>query len=418
MMQLTVIPQPIGIFPLPAGYLLLPATPGVEAVQGALLLGRIPHNLPPALRFFEYALAGQTEAAYEALVGDTSPEAAFNRFVLRPNPDQFTSLSHKFTGDLRHLLDVVAYTLGYLAVPPERGETQAERLALVLMAQATHALEQNDGDGAIGLLAEAAQAARASSPVFAAQLLGTLAETKYRFWGLNAALIQHYQEAIQLLEPSELAETRAEMWLNLGIVYQDMAQGRRGPLLEASKCYQKALSVLTRESQPEAYALAQTNLALAYLAMPLQEASDQLRVGIAVQSLREALKIYTSETHPEQWASVQLNLANAYQYLPSTHPEENLVQAVELYEELLAVRHPDTDPLGYARVLANQGNALAHLGIFVHAVPKLEDALALFEAQGESEAALSVANLLAEVKTARQQAEAEKQNGTVSTPAV
>ncbi|GAB4417924.1 MAG: hypothetical protein Fur0044_13730 [Anaerolineae bacterium] len=418
MAQLSVTPQPIGIFPLPAGYLLLPAVPGIEAVQGALLQGQTPHNWPPALRFFELALAGETDAAYEALAGDASPEAAFNRFVLRPDPVQYLALSSEFTGDLRHLLDVVAYTLGYLAIPPERGETQAERLAFVLMAQATHALEQGGGERAIGLLAEAVQAARPSSPVFAAQLLGTLAETKYNLLGPGPALIQQYQEAIRLLESADLAETRAELWLNLGIVYQDMAQGRRGPLLEAAKCYQKALSVLTREAQPEAYALAQTNLALAYLAMPLQEASDQLRMGIAVQSLREALKVYTPETHPEQWASAQLNLANAYQYLPSAHPEENLAQAVELYEEILAVRRPESDPVGYARVLANQGNALAHLGIFVHAAPKLEEARRLFQAQGESEAALSVNDLLAEVKAAQQQARAEKQNGTVSTSAI
>lgn len=403
MLPLSVTPQPIGIFPLPAGYLLLPAVPGVEAVQGVLLQGHIPRDLPPPLRFLEHALAGETDAACEVLTDDASLEAAFNRFVLRPDPAQYLTLCSEFTGELRSLLDVVAYTLGYLAAPPEPGETQAERLAFVLMAQASHALEQNDGDRAVQLLAEAAQAARSDSPVFTAQLLGTLAQTKYNFWGPNPALVQHYQEAIRLLEPSGLAQTRAEMWLNLGIVYQDMAQGRRGPLMEAAKCYQKALGILTRETHPETYALAQTNLALAYLAMPLQEASDQLRMGIAIGSLREALNIYTPETHPEQWASVQLNLANAYQYLPSTHPEENLAKAVELYEQILAIRRPDTDPVGYARVLANQGNALAHLGIFVHAVPKLEEAQIIFETQGESEAALSVASLLAEIKMAQQQ---------------
>lgn len=417
-MPLSVTPQPIGIFPLPASYLLLPPVADGAAAQESLLQGRLPASLPDPWQFYHLALSGDSEAAYQALVGDSSPEAAFNRFVLKPDPNQYAALSLEFEGELRSLLDVVAYTLGFCADPPERGAVQAERLAFILMAQATQALEQDAPERAMTLLTEAAKVARPISPMFAAQLLGTLATTQYHHRGADFSLIQQYQEALTILEASDLAETRAELWLNLGIVYQDLANGRRGALLEAVKCYQRALAVITIDNHPEAYALAQSNLALAYLAMPLQEASDQLRIGIAVQSLREALKVYAPESHPDQWASAQLNLANAYQYLPSSHPEENLAQAVELYEEVLAVRRPETDPVGYGRVLANQGNALAHLGIFTHAIPKLVEARALFETHGETEAALSVTDLLAQAKTAQAQAEAEKHNGAVSAPAI
>ncbi|MCB0037306.1 MAG: tetratricopeptide repeat protein, partial [Anaerolineales bacterium] len=158
-----------------------------------------------------------------------------------------------------------------------------------------------------------------------------------------------------------------------------------------------ALYVFKRESHPEYFALCQTNLALAYLTMPMREASDQLRMGIAVQSLREAMEVYRPDTHPDQWASAQLNLANALQYLPSSHPAENLAQAVELYEEILAIRTPTGDPLGYARVQANQANALAHLGIFDHAQTKLNQALPIFEMYGDEEAAASVRGLLGQI---------------------
>lgn len=417
-MHLSVTPQPIGIFPLPASYLLLPAVSDGAAAHKTLLQGRLPVSLPDSWEFYQLALTSDSEAAYQALADDSSAEATFNRFVLKPDPAQYDILRQEFAGELRSLLDVVAYTVGFRSDPPERGQAQAERLALILMAQATQALEQDAPERAMTLLTEAAHVVRPVSPMFAAQLLGTLATTQYHHHGADFALIQQYQEALKILEASDLAETRAELWLNLGIVYQDLANGRRGALLEAVKCYQKALAVITRDNHPEAYALAQSNLALAYLAMPLQEASDQLRIGIAVQSLREALKVYTPESHADQWASAQLNLANAYQYLPSSHPEENLAQAVELYEEVLAVRRPETDPVGYGRVLANQGNALAHLGIFTHAIPKLAEAQALFEAHGETEAAQSVADVLAQVKTAQAQAEAEKHNGAVSAPAI
>ncbi|MCB9077956.1 MAG: tetratricopeptide repeat protein [Anaerolineaceae bacterium] len=394
---LAVTPQPIGIFPLPAGYLILPSVEGVETVLPALMQGQAPDNLPDSLEFFRLALDGELDAAYQAIAADGSLEAAYNRFVLKSSPESYARLARVFKGELRQLLDVVAYTIGYLAMPPRRGEAQCERLAMILMAQATDALERDDADRAIELLAEAAELTRPISPLFAAQIISTLAQTKYAQFGAAPALVQHYQDALKLLEPAGPAHIRAEMWLNLGIVYHDLASGRRGALLEAVKCYQQALSVLTRDKYPEAYALAQSNLGLAYLAMPLQEAGDQLRMAIAVQSLREALKVYTPETYPEQWASAQLNLANAYQYLPSTHPEENLIQAVELYEELLAVRRHSSDPVGYARVLANQGNALAHLGIFAQAVPKLQEARSIFEAQGETDAAASITNMLDQI---------------------
>ncbi|HNB54311.1 MAG TPA: hypothetical protein PK530_20360 [Anaerolineales bacterium] len=394
MLPTLLTPQPLGIFPLPAGYLILPPVDGVESVQASLLEGRLPAEFPPALRFYELALAGDISAALSALDHADSPEARYNRFVLEGDPTQYPTLAQTLTGDLRQLLDVAAYTMGMVERPPERGETAYERLAFVLMAQAAYALERDDLKAAIPLLEKGIHAAETTSPLLAAQLRGTLAETLHAHRGADSIVIQNYREALHLMEKSDLAQNRAELWLNLGIAYQEMAHGRRGALLEATACYQQALKVFTAADHPELYALAHNNLALAYLAMPLTEASDQLRSAIAIQSLREALKIYTQDTYPEQWASAQLNLANALQYLPSTHPEENLIQAVELYEEILATRVREDDPLGYARLLANQGNALSHLGIFVHAQSKLEEAHALFLANGEPETAQSVEELL------------------------
>jgi tetratricopeptide (TPR) repeat protein len=404
MTTISLSPQPLGIFPLPASYLLLPAVPNVDSAHAQLMQGHIPSEVPEGLQFFTLTLAGDVEAAFEALDGQESLEARYNRFVLRSEPAQYAALRAELTGEWRQLLDVVAYTLGYIEHPPaleEAQEAQDERLAFILMAQASHHLEQNDYPTAIKLLEEATRVARPVSPIFAAQLLATLADTKNQSQqGGMFFAVQHYEQAIKLLEPSSLHLTRAEMWLNLGIIYQEMARGQRSALLKAVQCYQEALRVFTRDNHPELYALAQNNLALGYLSMPLQEASDQLRMGIAVQALREVLKIYTRDTHPEQWASAQLNLANALQYLPSSHPQENLIQAVELYEEVLAVRDKWQDPIGYARLLANQGNALAHLGIFPHARPKLKEALSIFEAYGEQEAAFSLMGVLSQIEKA------------------
>ena len=59
-----------------------------------------------------------------------------------------------------------------------------------------------------------------------------------------------------------------------------------------------------------------------------------------------------------------------------------------------STRSRDADPVGYARALANQGNTLAHLGMFDHARAKLAEARFLFEEAQEWDATASVRGLL------------------------
>lgn len=417
MTRLALRPQPLGVFPLPAGYLVIPALDGLEAAQEQLLSGRLPEPLPPALAFYAHALAGELDAALAALDGDDSPEAQYNRFVLRSEPERYAELAAELGGEPRQLLELVAYTLGWAAAPPALETSDGELRAVLLSAWAAQALEQKRPDLAAAVLAESAEIARTHSPLLAAQLLSDLAGLRQQ-QGEVALATQHYREALRLLEGSGLHELRAQLFLQLGMLYHDGARGQRGPLLEAARCYQEALRVFTRQTAPELYALAQNNLALAYLAMPLTEASDQLRKAIAVQALRETLTVYSRESYPEQWASAQLNLANALQHLPSSHPQDNLVEAVQLYEDLLAARDPQRDPLGYARLLANQGNALAHLGIFDHARARLDEAATIFRNGGDREATLAVGELLETM--ARREADQKEQavHGSLPAPAV
>ena len=72
--------------------------------------------------------------------------------------------------------------------------------------------------------------------------------------------------------------------------------------------YHSALQLVRRSDAPLLWAAAHAGLAAAYLTMPMVEASSQLRLGVAAQSLRAALTVYTREEHPQEWASVQLNL--------------------------------------------------------------------------------------------------------------
>jgi tetratricopeptide (TPR) repeat protein len=410
-------PQPLGIFPLPAGYLVIPAVDGGADLCAALLAGHAPDDIPVHLRFYKQALAGDVEEAWRALEGDPSPEARYNRFVLRSEPLDYPRLRNELDGELAVLLDLVAYTTGIIDQPPSPDGCQGEVAACILAAHAAHALEIEQHDIAGDALHRAVAAVRDISPLFAAQLLGDLAEMHVLNDDPDAA-IRSLRDALALIGLHSLPDVRAHLALRLGMLYQERAEGQRAMLLEASKCYQDALRFYTRETAPELYALAQNNLALVYLAMPLTEASDQLRKGIAVQALREALTIYTRETHPDLWRRTQLNLANALQYLPSANLHDHLIEAVGLYDELLESRDPQRDPAGYARILANQGNALAHLGDFARARRQLNAARQLFVACNDADAIAGVDEVLEEI--ARQEAaiSAEDGRGSISAPAI
>ncbi|MBS1793846.1 MAG: hypothetical protein JSS81_08325 [Acidobacteria bacterium] len=387
-------PQPIGIFPLPANFLLVPETLA-EAVEYENLLNGV---VPEKASFYKSAIEGDREGALAALAADHSPEARFNRFVLSSSPEGYRQLKAELDGPLEKLLDAAAYTLNYLPEPPDEDGLDGELLAFVRLARASHRLENDEPEAALDVLRSAADAAKNVSPVLYGQILASLAETRHQFAGADPTVAQTYKTALDALKKSELEPGKAALNMNLGICYQELSAGNRGALLEAVKCYQEALKYFTREDFPEEFAFAQNNLALAYLSMPMTEASDKLRVAIAIQALREALKVYRKETHGELWASTQLNLANALQYAPSSHVAENLQEAVNLYEEILSVRQPAENPAGYARLLANQGNALAHLGIFDHALPKLTEARAIFDRLGETDSAASIDEVLAEIE--------------------
>jgi tetratricopeptide (TPR) repeat protein len=376
-------PQPLGIHPLPTGYLLLPDADADDA-RAALLRGEHPAELPAVWQFYGAALLGDVAGALALLDGDESACGRYNRFVLAGARADYTTLKRSLPAEWLPILDAAAYTMGIIdSSPMVRDEIGVVRAHLLLVSASAH-LEAGRARAALGVLKEAADAAQ-ESPLFRAQLLSALADARRDVFGGDVECIDLYRQALRLLAGSPLTDVQGSVWLNLGTLYQE-----RGALIDAARAYQETLRFITRASDAEAYALAQNNLALTYLAAPMSEASEQLRASIAISALREALTVYTHASHPMQWASAQLNLANALQYLPSSHPADNLAEAVQLYEDLYAVRTPTADPLGYARLRANQGNALAHLGILDHAGAHLREAQGIFRAHGDHDAVESI----------------------------
>lgn len=372
-------PQPVGVFSFPRSHLLAP--PGNDTTRAAAMLGD------------EQAAAAILPATAGDVTGD-SPLDRHNAFVLAPTPEGLTAI--EVAGDPASvaLARAAAFAHGLIDDLPDPGPLDGELRALVQMTAAAGLFERGDARAARTLLVEAAGHAEPVAPVFAAVLHQQVAETLPAEAGDLA--IDHLERAQRLGEHATLPRLHADIWMRLGTLHQARgADGRRGPLIEAVNCYQKALAAgITQDSDPASYGQLQNNLGLAYLCMPTREASDQLRAGIAVQSFRKARDVQDRDADPDQWASVTMNLASALQYLPSTHPAENLAEAVELYEEVLAARTEARDPVAHARVLLNQGNALAHLGIFKPAIEKLAKALKLFTWHEATDEAATAKDLL------------------------
>lgn len=380
-------PQPVGLHADAAGLLLLPPVAGHEATHaewmrgGAAAGGAAKARVPAAWAFFANVVDGDREPVPDTIGDD--PIGAYNRFVLQPDAATFRQLEASFTGPLRDLVAVAAYATGLADAPPQDvPHLDSELLGLALATRAGWHVERGDASAAIADLERAADATAPVSPVFAAQIHAQLARLREDV--ANAA--QDLRRAIALAADAVPATTRAGFWFELGLLYQERGGGTRAAFGEAVKAYQEAIhSGYDPDRQPELYGLLQNNIGLCYLATPMAEASDHLRYVIAVQSFREACRMFTRESHPEMWVSSQLNLANALQYAPSSHPTENLAKAVEIYETLLDARDREVDPVGVARILANQANALAHLGGLTVALEKFRDARGLAWRAGAAE---------------------------------
>ncbi|AOS95002.1 hypothetical protein AN480_28645 (plasmid) [Mycobacterium intracellulare subsp. chimaera] len=395
---MAVRPQPLGIFPLPLGYMLIPAGADTEAARIEMLAGRLPETWPSALRAHQLAADGQRDAAIAVLTSETDnddPVTRYNRFVLDPDSDDPERVRAAL-GEFAILVDVVLFTLGRTDLPPEYGTAGGELAASVLSAQAAHALAGENTAAAIGLLDGAIAAAQNVSAPLAGVMLGAAAAICRDI--ADPSCVARLERALRALDGADgLRIARAEIHLCLATVLHEQAQSNPGLLTKAIPHYHSALQLIVRADAPLVWAAAHAGLAAAYLTMPMVEASGQLRMGVAAQSLRSALTVYTREEHPQEWASVQLNLANSLVYTPSKHHAENLVEAVELYESVLQTRDRNADPLGRARVLANQGNALAHLGVFDDAKAKLYEARFLFEELGDNESVRTVRDILDEI---------------------
>jgi len=216
--------------------------------------------------------------------------------------------------------------------------------------------------------------------------------------GVFSTLPQSYQNLIDIFSDTIFEKLLADLWFDKGTALHDLSKGyKKFALLEAIKCYTNALNFYKKEKFPKTYALIKNNIALAYLVMPVEVPEDQLKLSYAVQCLKEVRSIYSKEENYNEWMAATINMANALQHLPSSNPAKNLVKAIELYDEILTDGRIKNDPIKLAKVLANYGSALSHLGLLAKGKTYLEKSRDIFQQFGLSEEVSIINEVLEEI---------------------
>jgi hypothetical protein len=110
---LSIRPQPVGVFPFPASFLLLPEVSPDGAKEGlkSLLRGDSHGLADGPWRFYALALEGKPEEALAAITG-AGPLDSWNRFVLAPDADAYKALQSELPQEMLPLLEAAAYAFG------------------------------------------------------------------------------------------------------------------------------------------------------------------------------------------------------------------------------------------------------------------------------------------------------------------
>ncbi len=247
------------------------------------------------------------------------------------------------------------------ATPRER----AEMLTEIAIGLQQRPKSQDQLRAAVGLYDEALAIAPENDRLFQARITARKATALQAIAEEGTASLEAARDAFlkaipafkDLGEPEELAEAE----LNLGLVYQSLANVNRARITDAISAYQRALRTFDRERHPQEFAILQNNLATAFLSIPMTDERAKMREALAVRAFEEGLQVVNLIDHPAEYAMLQNNLGNALQYASSSHAVENNLRALDAYDEALKVRTRDTRPLEYANTIANKANCLWNL---------------------------------------------------------
>lgn len=178
---------------------------------------------------------------------------------------------------------------------------------------------------------------------------------------------EHCQEALDILcalrkeeAPDTPGWARAQSLI--GSAWLHMPTGDRDAnIRRAIECFEDALGIVTRESDPNWWAEAHLHLGGAWMALPSGKRLENIQR--AITCFNRAGEVWTREADPERWATVQNNLGHAWERLPSGHRGVNLQRAIDYFNAALSVRDREKDPMSWATIQNNLGNAWIQLPV-------------------------------------------------------
>ena len=167
-----------------------------------------------------------------------------------------------------------------------------------------------------------------------------------------------FAEAVEIYAREEMWEDWAEVLTNLGTIQLEPPAGGLDDLNRAIEAFRSALSVLSFEAHPQAWARAMINLANAH--RERSRSGGARDVEVAIRLYRRVLRKLPRGRFPGEWGIAQLNLAAAWIERTAGERGESLEQAIEACESGLAVVRREDFPDLWAQLQSNLGTALDH----------------------------------------------------------
>ena len=149
---------------------------------------------------------------------------------------------------------------------------------------------------------------------------------------------------------------KADVYFVLGSAYTERADGVRADNLEKAIAHlESALTLWTREAEPQNWAVVHNNLGMAYWSRIQGQRVDNQEKAAA--HFEAALTVFSRKTHPAQWAQLQNNLAVMHWNRTRGDRAENLENAIRHFEAALTVFTRQSSPHQWAAAQNNLGSA-------------------------------------------------------------
>jgi tetratricopeptide (TPR) repeat protein len=171
----------------------------------------------------------------------------------------------------------------------------------------------------------------------------------------------------------------AATWKSKARTLSARPDDRKAALTAALELYERALSTLSQNSDPERWAGAQYGIG--YTSIELSLWGDRAkRSRKSIAAFKQVLEVHTIHHSPVDFAVAQNGLGNAFRSLAVVEDQaENSRKAIAAHQQALRVRTIDRFPVDFAVTQNNLGNSLYTLAEVEDKADNCRKAIAAFE---------------------------------------